>query len=98
MQNKFIITMFIILGVLRASGQSEGLLPIYTNPMVFLNQNGEVACTLPPDHIVMNNEDGTLDRGWAMGMAGNSAFVGGFSGVKNEKERGKFIFMIRREK
>ncbi len=84
--------MFIILGVLRASGQSEGLLPIYTNPMVFLNQNGEVACTLPPDHIVMNNEDGTLDRGWAMGMAGNSAFVGGFSGVKNEKNGQVYIY------
>lgn len=72
--------------------QREGLLPVYSNPMVFLKQDGQVAFTLPKDHVVLNNEDGTPDRGWAMGMAGNSAFVGGFSGVKNENNGQVYLY------
>lgn len=56
---------------------AQGLLPIYSEPMVFLNQKGNVVGTVPVGHWLINRTDGGSDNGWAKGMAGNTVAESG---------------------
>ena len=50
----------------------ESLLPIYSNPMVFIDSLGNVIGTLPEGYKILNTKDGKHDRGFMRGLAGNS--------------------------
>ena len=63
----FIITVF----CLSELKSQESLLPIYSNPMVFLDSLGNTVGTLPEGIKILNTKDGKHDRGFRYGMAGN---------------------------
>jgi hypothetical protein len=69
------VVFFIIMNMMfwseGANGQ-ESLLPIYSNPMVFIDSTGKVVGTLPADYKILNTGDGKHDGGYAMGLAGNT--------------------------
>ncbi|MEP6794952.1 MAG: WG repeat-containing protein [Saprospiraceae bacterium] len=76
----FLCCLFITLHV---PGQAQGVLPIYSSPMVFLDSLGKVVGTLPPDYVILNTPNGKFDNGYVKGLAGNAAGEEGLIPAKN---------------
>jgi hypothetical protein len=61
----------------------ESLLPIYSDPMVFIDSLGHIVGTLPKGNKILNTKDGKHDSGFVRGLAGNSVPVNAMIPAKN---------------
>ena len=69
----------------------ESLLPIYSDPMVFIDSLGNVVGTLPGGYKILNTKDGKHDSGYVRGLAGNSVPVNAMIPAK-DFNTGKIVF------
>jgi len=100
MEKSIKILVIIIFNFQFTIGQcQESLLPIYSNPMVFIDSLGHVVGTLPVGYKILNTKDGKHDGGFVQGLAGNSVSVNSLIPAKDfntgtisfHDKTGKFI-------
>jgi hypothetical protein len=72
--------------------QSGGILPIYDDPMVFLDSVGKVTGQLPKGYKILNRPDGEHYRGWVKGMAVNTAGAEGLIPAVHYEEKDISLF------
>ncbi|MEZ5059214.1 MAG: hypothetical protein R2879_19435 [Saprospiraceae bacterium] len=68
----FLIFILSILTSFNIAFSQNSLLPIYSNPMVFIDSLGKVVGILPAGYKILNTKVGNHDGGYVHGMAGNS--------------------------
>ncbi len=72
--NKSVYFLFLLSMMIQTAPATsqESLLPIYSDPMVFIDSLGTVIGTLPEGYKILNTKDGKHDSGFMRGLAGNS--------------------------
>jgi hypothetical protein len=85
MKTKSVLFIFFVsLGIYSFSfGQNQGVLPVYSSPMVFLDSLGQMVGALPQGYVILNTPNGQFDNGYIKGLAGNVAGAEGMIPAKN---------------